>query len=89
MKAPRRHCTTFAHPSSTHTTKLVRDYVKSCSIYFVEGFPQVLGKFVVLTIIDRFSKMAHFIPLGHLYMALTVAQASTTSSSSTTYLVVP
>jgi hypothetical protein len=42
---------------------------------FVEGFPKVGGKSVVLTIVDRFSKMAHFIPLGHPYTALTVAQA--------------
>jgi hypothetical protein len=32
---------------------------------FVEGFPQVGGKSVILTIIDRFSKMAHFVALSH------------------------
>jgi len=42
---------------------------------FVEGFPKVGGKSVVLTVVDRFSKMAHFVPLGHPYTALTVAQA--------------
>lgn len=42
---------------------------------FVEGFPRVAGKSVVLTVVDRFSKMAHFIPLGHPYSALSVAQA--------------
>ncbi|WVZ64411.1 hypothetical protein U9M48_013924 [Paspalum notatum var. saurae] len=42
---------------------------------FVKGFPKVGGKSVVLTVVDRFSKMAHFIPLGHPYTALTVAQA--------------
>jgi hypothetical protein len=30
---------------------------------------------MVLTAVDRFSKMAHFVPLGHSYTALTVAQA--------------
>lgn len=40
---------------------------------FVEGFPRVAGKSVVLTVVDRFSKMAHFIPLGHPYSALSVA----------------
>lgn len=42
---------------------------------FVEGFPKVGGKSVVLTVVERFSKMAHFIPLSHPYTALTVAQA--------------
>ena len=42
---------------------------------FVEGFPRVAGKSVVLTVVDRFSKMAHFILLGHPDSALSVAQA--------------
>jgi hypothetical protein len=41
---------------------------------FVEGFPKMGGKSVVLTVVDWFSKMAHFVPLGHPYTALTVAQ---------------
>jgi hypothetical protein len=32
---------------------------------FVEGFPKIIGKSVILTVVDRFSKSAHFIPLGH------------------------
>jgi hypothetical protein len=42
---------------------------------FVEGFPKVGGRSVVLTVVDRFSKMAHFIPLSRPYTAMTVAQA--------------
>jgi hypothetical protein len=40
----------------------------------VEGFPQVHGKSVVLTIVDRFSKYVHFLPLGHPYTVMLVAR---------------
>jgi hypothetical protein len=42
---------------------------------FVEGFPKVGSKCVILTIIDRLSKYAHFVPLGHPYLATSVAKA--------------
>jgi hypothetical protein len=39
---------------------------------FVEGFPKARGKSVVLTVVDRFLKLVHFIPLGHPYSAAVV-----------------
>jgi hypothetical protein len=42
---------------------------------FVEALPKVRGKSVILTVVDRFSKYAHFIPLAHPYSAESVAQA--------------
>jgi hypothetical protein len=33
---------------------------------FVKGFPKVGSKSVILAVIDRFSKFAHFIALDHL-----------------------
>lgn len=42
---------------------------------FIEGLPRVNGKSVILTVADRFSKHAHFIPLSHPYTATTVAKA--------------
>jgi hypothetical protein len=40
---------------------------------FIEALPRVSGKSVILTVVVRFSKYAHFIPLGHPYMATMVA----------------
>uniref|UniRef100_A0A0A9G4J8 Integrase catalytic domain-containing protein n=1 Tax=Arundo donax TaxID=35708 RepID=A0A0A9G4J8_ARUDO len=41
---------------------------------FIEGLPRVNGKSVILTVVDRFSKSAHFLPLAHLYTASSVAK---------------
>jgi hypothetical protein len=32
---------------------------------FIEGLPKVSGKSIILMVVDRFSKYAHFIALGH------------------------
>jgi hypothetical protein len=42
---------------------------------FVEGFPKIGGKSVILIVVDRFSKSTYFIPLGHPYSAASVAKA--------------
>lgn len=42
---------------------------------FIEALPKVHGKSVLLTVVDRFSKFTHFIPLGHPYTATSVARA--------------
>ena len=42
---------------------------------FIEGLPKVGDKCVILIVVDRFSKYAHFIPLAHPYTAETVAKA--------------
>ena len=41
---------------------------------FIEGLPKVGGKSVILTVVDRLSKYAHFIPLSHPYSAESVAR---------------
>jgi hypothetical protein len=45
------------------------------SMDFIEGLPKVHDKSVVLTVVDRFSKYAHFIALSHPYIAASVARA--------------
>jgi hypothetical protein len=42
---------------------------------FVEALPRVDGKSVILSVVDRFSKYCHFIPLAHPYSAESVAKA--------------
>jgi hypothetical protein len=42
---------------------------------FIEGFPKVHGKLVVLTVVDRFLKYTHFILLRHPYTTTIVAHS--------------
>jgi len=44
-------------------------------IDFIEVLPKVQGKTVILSVVDRFSKYCHFIPLAHPYTAESVASA--------------
>jgi hypothetical protein len=44
------------------------------SMDFIEGFSRINGKSVILTVVDRFSKYAHFVPIGHMYMTTSVAK---------------
>jgi hypothetical protein len=44
-------------------------------IDFIEALPKVQGKTVILSVVDRFSKYCHFIPLAHPYTAESVADA--------------
>lgn len=44
------------------------------SMDFIEGLPRVNEKSIILTVVNRFSKYAHFVPLSHPYIAESVAR---------------
>ena len=71
-----RNKTEHLHPAGLLQPLEVPSQVWSdISMDFVEGLPRVHGKSVILTVVDRFSKQAHFLPLSHPYTAATVARA--------------
>jgi hypothetical protein len=71
-----RNKTEHLHPASLLQPLAVPSAVwQDIAMDFVEGFPKVGGKPVVLTIADRLSMYAHFITLGHPYTAMSVAKA--------------
>lgn len=47
--------------------------MEDISMDFIEALPKVGGKSVILTVVDSFSKYAHFIPLAHPYTFKSIA----------------
>jgi hypothetical protein len=71
-----RNKTEHLHPAGLLHPLAVPSLVWSdIAMDFVEGFPKVGSKSVILTIVERFSKFAHFIPLGHPYSVASVGKA--------------
>src|SRR4051812_2088832 len=47
---------------------------QSISMDFVEGLPKSDGYSTILVVVDRFSKVAHFLPLKHPFSTTSVAK---------------
>jgi hypothetical protein len=61
-----RNKTEHLHPAGLlQPLPVPRQVWDDIAMDFIEGFPKVGGKSVILTVVDRFSKFAHFIPLSH------------------------
>jgi hypothetical protein len=70
-----RNKTEHLHPGGLLQPLPIPEQIWSdVSMDFIEGLPRVNGKSVILTVVDRLSMYAHFIPLGHPYSASSVAR---------------
>ncbi|XP_044981217.1 uncharacterized protein LOC123448421 [Hordeum vulgare subsp. vulgare] len=76
MKVCQRNKTEHLHPAGLLQPLTVPSRVwEDISMDFIEALPKVGGKSVILTVVDRFSKYAHFLPLVHPYTAEFIAKA--------------
>lgn len=71
-----RNKTTNLHPTGLLQPLPIPTHVwEDIAMDFVEGLPRVNDKTYILTVVNRFSKYTHFIPLTHPCTTMTMAHA--------------
>ena len=65
---------TAASPSLFQPLSILERIWTNISMDFVEGLPTTNGKSIILVVVDKLSKYAHFLALSHPYTAVMIAQ---------------
>ena len=77
-----KQCKTCQHAKHSHThpagllqpLPILAGVWKDLSMDFIEGLPKSKQYSIIMVIVDRHTKFAHFIPLRHPYTAISIAK---------------